>query len=285
LSDTVRQFRVAVQNPQSKDTAMLAKQLHARLVAPLGLPAQGKLLVVPHGVLHYLPFNALRDAKGDMIDRYSMRLLPSASVLTFLHQRKAGGKGLLVLGNPDLGNPQYDLPGAQKEAAEIARLRPDTTLLMRASATKAAVKAEGGKYAYLHFASHGKFNPERPLQSGLYLAGREEEGMLTVDELYSLNLNADLVTLSACETALGSIDNGDDVIGLTRGFFYAGASSIIASLWPVDDEATYQMMTKFYSDLARTSKADALRIAQLAVKAKYPHPFYWAAFQLTGNAR
>jgi CHAT domain-containing protein len=98
-----------------------------------------------------------------------------------------------------------------------------------------------------------------------------------------MNLNADLVTLSACETALGRIDSGDDVIGLTRGFFYAGASSIISSLWEVDDAATYQMMTDFYRALDKRGKAEALLTAQRAVKAKYPHPYYWAAFQLAGN--
>lgn len=282
LSETVQRFRSEVQSTSQAGDS-LSGALHARLIAPLGLPTENKLIIVPHGVLHYLPFNALHGTGGDLIDRYSIRLLPSASVLTFLKQRQSSGKSLLVLGNPDLGNPKYDLPGAQREAMEIARLRPDATLLMRAQATKDALRAQGGKYSYLHFASHGKFDPDHPLQSGLYLAGKETEGMLTVDELYSLDLHADLVTLSACETALGRINNGDDVIGLTRGFFYAGASSIIASLWPVDDEATYLMMTTFYRELARQPKAQALRSAQLAVRAKYPQPFYWAAFQLAGN--
>ncbi len=286
LNEMVRSFRAAVQNPQSRDVAALAGRLHARLIAPLALPARGKLLIVPHGILHYLPFNALAGGKDYLLDRYSIRLLPSASVLSFLNQRKASGSGLLIFGNPDLGNPEYDLPGAQKEAAEIAQLRPGATLLLRADASKAAAIRQGGKFAYLHFASHGKFNAAQPLQSGLYLAGDKASGAsgtLTVDDLYSLHLNADLVTLSACETALGHIDNGDDVIGLTRGFFYAGVASVISSLWAVDDTATYEMMTRFYRELSAGSKAEALLKAQRAVKAKYPHPFYWAAFQLAGR--
>lgn len=286
LSAAVHEFRTGVQNPQSKDIARLSRELHGRLIAPLGLPAKGKLLLVPHGALHYVPFNALSNGTDSVIDRYTLRLLPSASVMSFLNQRKASGKGLIVFGNPDLGDSQYDLPGAQKEAEEIARLRPGSTILMRADATKTAAKKLAGNFAYLHFASHGKFDSAKPLQSGIYLAKDRDtgaSGTLTVDELYSLNLNADLVTLSACETALGNIDNGDDVVGLTRGFFYAGVSSIIASLWPVDDNATYQLMTRFYGELDKTSKTEALRTAQLGVKAKFPHPFYWAAFQLTGN--
>lgn len=288
LSEQARSLRGALQNPQSRDFRALGSQLHARLMAPLDLPAEGKLLIVPHGVLHYLPFNALVNGKEFLVDRYSIRLLPSASMLKFLNGRKSAGKGLLVLGNPDLGDPRLDLPGAQKEAAEIARLHPQAKVLLRGAATKSVVKAEASGYAWIHFASHGKFNPDRPLSSGLYLApekkgGSLESGTLTVDELYALELNADLVTLSACETGLGKIDNGDDVIGLTRGFFYAGAASIIASLWEVDDQATYEMMTRFYQEVGAAAKSEALLKAQRAVKAKHPHPYYWAAFQLTGN--
>lgn len=286
LSKQARAFRTSVQNPSSKDAKGLAGELYARLIAPLDLPAQGKLLVVPHGILHYVPFNALVAGKDFLIDRYSIRFLPSASVLAFLNQRKVTGSGLLIFGNPDLGNPELDLPGAEKEALQIAKFNPGSTLLTRANATKTAAINQAGKFAYLHFASHGKFNATQPLKSGLYLAKDKEtgsSGTLTVDNLYSLNLNADLVTLSACETALGHTANGDDVIGLTRGFFYAGASSIIASLWTVDDEATYQIMTRYYKELDANSKTDALLKAQRAVKEKHPHPFYWAAFQLSGN--
>ncbi len=286
LVNAVRNFRVAVQNPKSKDITKLSRELHTCLIAPLNLPAKGKLLIVPHGVLHYLPFNALNNGNDFLIDHYSLRMLPSASVMSFLNQRTSSGNGLIIFGNPDLGDPQYDLPGAQKEAVEIARLHPGATVLMRRDATKTAAINLTSNFAYLHFASHGKFDNSHPLQSGIYLANDQDtgtSGTLTVDELYSLHLNADLVTLSACETGLGNIDNGDDLIGLTRGFFYAGVSSIVSSLWQVDDDATYQTMTKFYAELGHLPKTEALRKAQLAVKAKFPHPYYWAAFQLTGN--
>jgi CHAT domain-containing protein/Tfp pilus assembly protein PilF len=186
LADAVRAYRALLQNPQSKNPAMPARQLHARLFASLGLPPQGKLLIVPHGVLHYLPFNALHDGKNYLVDRYSIRVLPSASVLTFLHQRKSKGKSLLIFGNPDLGDPRADLPGAQKEAMEIAQMRPGSTLLMRAAATKSAAQSLGPNFAYLHFASHGTFNAEKPLQSGLFLAPDRTsgaDGMLTVGDL------------------------------------------------------------------------------------------------------
>ena len=98
-----------------------------------------------------------------------------------------------------------------------------------------------------------------------------------------MRLNSELVTLSACETGLGTISSGDDIVGLTRGFMYAGAGSIVASLWPVSDEETAFLMTKFYQDLLTMTRADALHAAQLKTKKRYRHPFYWAAFQLIGN--
>jgi CHAT domain-containing protein len=99
-----------------------------------------------------------------------------------------------------------------------------------------------------------------------------------------MNIDADLVTLSACETGLGKVANGDDVVGLTRGFLYAGSSSIVSSLWKVDDQATGVLMTGFYNALKNTGKREALRQAQLSARKTYPHPYYWASFQLTGSA-
>lgn len=144
----------------------------------------------------------------------------------------------------------------------------------------------GSGFSYIHFATHGQFNPDSPLKSALLLApDSESNGMLTADKLYSLKLDADLVTLSACETGLSKIANGDDLVGLTRGFLYAGCNSIVASLWKVDDLATATLMVDFYSGLNRMNKQQALRTAQLMTKKKYAHPYYWASFQLTGSAK
>ena len=110
------------------------------------------------------------------------------------------------------------------------------------------------------------------------------DGRLKVGKLYSMRLDADLVTLSACETGLGKVANGDDVVGLTRGFLYAGASTIVASLWKVDDQATAQLMNQFYQRLKSGDKREALRQAQLETSRQFSHPYFWAAFQLTGNA-
>ncbi len=287
LVQDVKSFREALESPHDNRYLDLSQKLYRQLFEPLAGPLGGKrqVLIVAHGALHYLPFNALHDGREFLIDRYRLRLLPSASVMPYLRPVHPTTRALLAFGNPDLGDPRLDLKHAQTEAQAVTRVLPGSRVLVRREASETAFKRQGAGYAYLHFASHGDFNADSPLNSSLLLSkDRENDGTLTVGELYSMRLNADLVTLSACETGLGKIANGDDVVGLTRGFLYAGSRSIVASLWKVDDEATAYLMTRFYSALKGTSKREALRLAQIETRKKYPHPYYWAAFQLTGEA-
>ena len=288
LLGNIRQYRKLLESTETVDYMNLSRQLYHQLLAPLTDQIKvKKLIVVAHGPLHYLPFNALHDGKNYLIDRYSVRMLPSGSVLKYLRADPAIKQGnLLAFGNPDLGNPTFDLAYAQAEALAIVRNRPLSKVLLRKDANEAAFRQYGGEFRYLHFATHGEFNADAPLKSALLLARDEQsDGLLTVDKLYSIKLNADLVTLSACETGLGKIANGDDVVGLTRGFLYAGTSTIVASLWQVDDEATSYLMTRFYDNLNQHDKRESLRQAQLDTRNKYAHPYYWAAFQLTGSAQ
>jgi CHAT domain-containing protein len=286
LDEDVRAFRDAIDH-RSPQTAQLSRKLFDRLIAPLvgSLPGHD-LTIAPHGALHYLPFAALSDGEHDLIDRFSVRLVPSASTLLYLKTDTPAKRGrLLALGNPDLGERKYDLPNAQTEAVAIAALFPDSRALIRADASKSAVKELANGFSMLHFATHGRFDSGSPLSSGLYLAkGSEPDGVLTVGDLYSLRWDVDLVTLSACETGLGKIANGDDVIGLTRGFLYAGSRSIVASLWEVDDAATSHLMQSFYRNLEGHNKREALRLAQIETRQLYPQPWYWAAFNILGRA-
>ena len=189
---------------------------------------------------------------------------------------------MLALGNPDLERDDLNLPGAQTEVESISATQTNIESFYRKGASETLIKQSSSQYQRLHIASHGVFYPDNPMQSSLLLAKDESnDGNLTVSEIYDLDLNADLVTLSACETGLGKITNGDDVIGLNRGFLYAGANTIISSLWQVSDSATADLMTLFYQN-SGSDKREALHSAQLSVKQKYPHPYYWAAFQLTG---
>jgi CHAT domain-containing protein len=244
------------------------------------------LTVVPHGALHYLPFNALYTGSAHLIDRYTLRVLPSASVLAFLKIRRVHrAKGMLVLGNPDLGDPRYDLPFSEREAVRVAANRPGAEVLVRERATETVVKEFARRFRVVHFATHSVFDPKEPLGSALLLAAdASNDGALTVRELFDLELNADLVTLSGCETALGTVFDGDDVVGFTRGFLYAGARSVISSLWAVNDEATSILMQRFYARQDEIDRRDALRLAQLEVKEhRAAHPFFWAAFQFSGS--
>ncbi|MEW6663670.1 MAG: CHAT domain-containing protein [Thermodesulfobacteriota bacterium] len=289
LVDEVQLFRKAIENAKGDDWQEPAKRLHTRLIAPIqSLPGSGQLTVVAHGALHYLPFNALYDGRQFLIERYRLRMLPAASVLSFLK----GGVGhqvgnVLAFGNPDLNDSRFDLEFAQAEAEAIAQSMPRSRALTRKAASKTAFRQYAAGFSYLHIASHGKFDPSAPLSSALLLAADgPDNGLLTVGELYSMQLAADLATLSACETGLSRIESGDDIVGLTRGFLYAGARSVVASLWQVDDQATGDLMKAFYAALHRgVGKAEGMRQAQLDTLRAYSHPFYWAAFQLTGDDR
>lgn len=288
LVQLARQFSDSVGNPSSTNWQGLAKTLYSRLVEPVKpLISGNKLLVVAHGALHYMPFNVLMQEDGSMlIEHYTMRMLPSASILKFLKPViRQNTSPVLVIGNPDLGDQKLNLAFAESEAKAVASQMAGSRLLLRKDATESNFRNAAGLFSHIHFATHGKFQAESPLDSGLYLAADgENDGMLHVAELYSMQLNADLVTLSACETGLGKISNGDDVVGLARGFLFAGARSVVSSLWSVDDRATSELMLAFYQNLKSHSKPEALRKAQLKTQATLPHPFFWAAFQLTGRA-
>lgn len=286
LESSIRGFRKAIQE-QSPEVATQAKALYGKLIQPFaGTLAQRNLLIVPHGPLHYLPFAALQDGAQPLLAARSLRFLPSTSVQKYIRPHTRSGMGkVLIFGNPDLGNAQFDLPSAEEEAKTIATLLPDSRILTRKLATETAFKTQARDFNYLHIASHGQFKSDNALESRLLLApDSANDGSLTVNELYGSALNADLVTLSACETGLGKTLSGDDVLGLNRGFLYAGASNIVSSLWEVDDEATSQLMQAFYRQLkSGSTKQEALRQAQLQLRKQFPEPVFWAAFYLTGE--
>lgn len=288
IADDIARLRQDIEEQRPEADARL-RRLHDRLI-PMALrnAAPGRLLIVPHKSLHYLPFAALRNEAGYVLERWSLRILPSAGVLPFLPVAAMGyGDSLTLFGNPDLGDSSRDLPAAQQEAEAIAAGTGSAARLhVRTGASKAVFLREARQASALHIASHGEFRGDQPMQSALYLASDAgTDGRLTVADLYQLRLRSRLVVLSACETGLGAIASGDDVVGLVRGFLYAGAGAIVSSLWQVDDVATAELMTAFYAALPTQNSRDALRQAQLATLKQYPHPFYWAAFFVTGASQ
>jgi CHAT domain-containing protein len=267
-----------------------AQNLYRTLVAPafpVGFPRE--LLIVPHGVLHYLPFQALMPAPGRyLIQETPLYYYSSASLIHFTREKqRALGTGVFVVVNPELENPTMNLRYAEREARELQRLFPGATVLLRQDATEERARTHLGQHAVAHLATHADLEEEDPLGSALLLRpGGADDGRLEVQEIFGLDLQASLVVLSACETALGRLGKGDELTGLTRAFIYAGTPSIITTLWKVNDRASYELMREFYRNLkAGRDKAEALRQAQLTTLERYPHPYYWAAYQLTGEAR
>ncbi len=170
--------------------------------------------------------------------------------------------------------------GVIQEVQELAALFEDATVLTDNQATIAAIRAQAASADVLHLACHGQFRPDSPLFSSLQLG----DGWLTVYDAYSLDLHCQLVTLSACETGMSIIAPGDELLGLTRGFFSTGTPSLLASLWAIDDESAAACMSTFYQHLCAGERpAAALRQAQLALLTEQPHPFFWSPFILLGR--
>jgi CHAT domain-containing protein len=247
-----------------------------------------RLIVIPHGALHYVPFHALLNRRGYLIDQFEISYSPSAAVLKLcremarrsesssLNSKMSKGQGGLVA----LGLAQHDTPAVAGEIKTLASLFPDSVKLTGNRATRDNLMRAAPKAKYLHLASHGYFRRDNPMFSFLKLA----DSNLNFYSLLDLKLNAEMVTLSACHTGVNKVFPGDELHGLMRGFLHAGAPSLVASLWATSDASTAELMKQMYSRISvGASKREALRAAQLAVKDEYGHPYYWAPFILMGN--
>jgi len=270
------------------------QDLYAWLVSPITEQIKTpRVGIIPHLSLHYVPFAALTDGQTYFGEQYQLFLLPSASSLRYIqqHAAQATNSGAVVFGDPATDQTELPiLPYAAAEAGAVA-----TTLGVSnytgSAATELRLRESVGDVAILHLAAHGEYNQYNPLYSTLYLAPDADgqyDGRLEVHEIFGLNLKgSQLVVLSACETQLGQLSTGDEVVGMTRAFMFAGAPSVLASLWRVDDEATQTLMTAFYKHWREDgmNKAQALQAAQADVRAnpKWESPYYWAGFVLSGN--
>lgn len=265
----------------------ILSQLYALLMAPVnGLLADfPRISVVPHGPLHYLPMPALFDGHQYLVERHQFTHLPGASLLRFCSEPRPAGHRLLAIGNSFNGR----LPHTVNEARSIAAAFHGETLLEEQAST-VQLRKSASQWQVIHIAAHGDFRPDNPLFSGLALADR----WLTTLDIFDLRLNASLVTLSACQTGRSVVGGGDELLGLMRAFLYAGAASLMLSLWAVEDRSTAQLMSAFYDQLSsHETKGAALRAAQLqfihgwpdaALSAPaYRHPYYWAPFFLVGD--
>lgn len=267
-------------------TQYLAR-LYQNLLSPLERLLTGqRLIVIPHGAIHYVPFHALLNRRGYLVDQFEVSYAPSATVLK-LCRRESKRNGSAFKGSSSrrkemvaLGLAGADTPSITEEIDTIESLFPDSVKLTGNEATRANLLKAAPGARFLHLASHGYFRRDNPMFSFLKLA----DSRLNFYSLLDLKLNAELVTLSACHTGVNKVFPGDELHGLMRGFLHAGAPSLVASLWATSDASTARLMKEMYGQIrAGASKRAALRTAQLAVKNEYGHPYYWAPFILMGN--
>jgi CHAT domain-containing protein len=265
------------QETMQQSTQAHLRQMYTELIAPIEAGLQTKhLIVVPHGVLHYVPFQALFDGERYLIDRYTVSYAPSASIFTLCQTRaSSASKATLLMGVADPQAPSID-----DEIAALRAILPDPTVFTGNDATEAALRRHGPDSYLVHIATHGHFRQDNPMFSSIRLAG----SYLSLYDLYELKLSADLVVLSGCGTGLNVVTAGDELMGLVRGLLQAGAHSLVLSLWDVNDRSTAEFMVAFYRRLqSGSTKAQSLQGAMAEIRAKYPHPYHWAAFVLVGR--
>ena len=269
--------------PAAADLSLRATRANlAELAQWLIAPVRGDLctrrvVVVPHGVLHGVAFHALPDGDGWLCDEFDVAYAPSAAVLGF-----CAAKGPRAGGAPSvLALPDEAAPRIADEARSVARcLGPATLVSTGATATAARLREAVRESRLVHVATHGRFRADRPAMSSLRLA----DTWFNLYDVYDLDVRADLVVLSACESGNSAPGRGDEALGLLRGFLYAGAPRVLASRWRVSDPATELYMTSFYAALRDGATYEAAqRLAMRAVRDRHPHPFHWAAFCLVGN--
>lgn len=263
---------------------------------------QKKLIIIPDGLLNYLPFSALNTSPGGiryLAENHAIGYVNSATLLSELEERQPkehtilafapSFDGTVSVSNPDRGK-LLPLPNNKKEVEQIL-----TSFHGRAyidgEASLRNFKSQLASFGMVHLATHAIFDDTAPEYSYLAFAqnGNEAEDLLYVADLYNLQLDADLVTLSACESGIGDLKRGEGFLSLARGFFYSGAASIASTLWKINDASTTTLMTSFYKNLSKGEAKDvALQNAQIEFLDNnrdnaLSHPYYWSAFVISGN--
>jgi CHAT domain-containing protein len=301
----------------------LGYKLYQELILP-GLDKNiKKIFIVPDDILYFLPFETLithKNAKSWLIMEYKLAYVPSLSSFRELVRRDKMNrekvhKDILAFGDPDFGPYETEEKGnngdifqnfystsafkffrlkySGLEISRIASLFKSSkrNIFLRERASEEELKAQNlADYKIIHFATHGLIDDKKPARSSIILCldqNPTEDGFLQMREIFNIKLHADLVTLSACQTGLGQFIRGEGIEGLSRAFFYAGASSVLMSLWAINDQASYQLMERFYFHLRKSeSIMNALRLAKLEMieSGTLSHPYYWAGFIITGKA-
>ncbi len=264
-------------NELKKRADFYLEKLYTKLFKPLEVfVGKRDLVVVPVGATHYVPFHALRSGEKYLIETREVVNSPSAAVWLFLTRKPTRTVQTALL----IGFADERIPLVNQEISALQKIFPEATAFTSEKANFLNYKQNAPDFDILHLACHGQFRPENPLFSSLHLA----DGFITVRDICAQKLNAELVTLSACETGLNKIFAGDEILGLARGFLSAGAKSLVLSLWTVNDEATVRLMKDFYTNLQRGEKVSAsLRLAQINFIKNNSHPYFWSPFMVIGK--
>jgi CHAT domain-containing protein len=260
-----------------RSTQSHLQSLYNELLAPIRSRLNTPhLLIVPHGALHYVPFHALFDGEKYVIDDHTVSYAPSLSVYSLCVKKAVNTSGPALL----MGIPDERAPLIENEIHSISSIWPSSRTYMGALATDNVLKNDGPGCRILHIATHGHFRQDSPLFSSI----RMGTSFLSLYDLYQLRLPVELVTLSGCATGMNVVAAGDEMIGLARGLFQAGAQSLLLSLWDAHDASTAELMQAFYRRLQQgLSKAGALKLAMLELRERRPHPYQWAPFVLMGG--
>lgn len=272
-NDYVRRFEEAL----LRATQSHLESLYGELIAPLRELLRGThLIFVPHGPLHFLPFHALKSGDEFLCDAFTISYAPSATVFSLCQQKAtSAAPDSLVLGIADERAPQI-----VDEVRSVSSLLPRSSLYLGEHATSSLLREKGPQSGVLHIATHGVYRQDNPMFSGIRLG----DGYLNLYDLYQMKLNARLVTLSGCATGMNFVAAGDELLGLQRGLFCAGAATLLLSLWDVHDESTAQLMGYFYRRyIEGHDMAGSLQHAMRELRQIRPHPFYWAPFVLVGK--
>ncbi len=265
------------EQPLLQATQSHLEALYAELLAPLLSHLQAKhLIFVPHGSLHFLPFHALKNGHTYLCDTHTVSYAPSATVFALCQEKPPSNMAAsLVMGIPDERAPHI-----LAEVQSVASILPQTDLFLGGQATADILKKKGAQSAILHIATHGTYRQDNPMFSGIKLG----DGYLNLYDLYQMRLSARHVTLSGCATGMNVVAAGDELLGLQRGLFCAGAASLLLSLWDVHDRSTAELMQAFYKNFTETGDmAVSLQSAMMLLRQENPHPYFWAPFVLIGQ--
>jgi len=269
LSRQVRLARRSISSRLSEQSSQSLTKLYSWLIDPLvnSLIDKDHIIVIPHRTLHFLPYQALlTKSKRFLIEDFVISYAPSAGIWNFCESKTLERENKLL--GMALGNEKIDgtnpLPGTKAELTHLSKIYSDFKSLEEGEFTETSVKELSGGFNYMHMATHGVFNKRKPMYSYLLMnATDKDDGRLTVDEILGLNIKSKFVTLSACETGLGELSEGDDLIGMSRAFIYAGSPQVVVSLWNVDDVTTTWLMTRFHQYVnSGTSTSASLAYAQ-----------------------